>query len=225
MRKSILSIIFIIILVPILYFAETEIKQTVLEIPRLKYNGGGDWYNGKTELPNLLKFFTKETMIEVNIKDFYIEPDDSRIFHYPIIFLTGHGNITFNDVEIKNLRTYLLSGGFIYVDDDYGLNKPFRREIKKIFPELSLIEIDKSHKIFNCYFGFAEGLPKIHKHDGKPPQAFGLFDKNGRMMIFYTYESNISDGWDSPGVHNNPQNLRTTALKMGVNILIFALTN
>ncbi len=225
MRKSILSIIFITILLPLLYFAETEIKQTVLEIPRLKYNGGGDWYNGKTELPNLLKFFTKETRIEVSIKDFYIESDDSRIFYYPIIFLTGHGNITFNDVEIKNLRNYLLSGGFLYVDDDYGLDKPFRREIKKIFPELNFIEIEKSHKIFNCYFGFKEGLPKIHKHDGKPPQAFGLFDKNGRMMIFYTYESNISDGWDSPGVHNNPQDTRTTALKMGVNILIYALTN
>ena len=225
MRKLVLVFTCVFFLSTLVNFAKENSINPTLEIPRLKYNGGGDWYNGKTEIPNLLKFLNEKTGIPVDPRDFYIEPDDSRIFQYPFIFLTGHGNISFNEVELENLRNYLLAGGFLYVDDDYGLDQPFRREIKKVFPEYSLIPINKEHPIFDCYFEFKDGLPKIHKHDGKPPQAYGIFDDHGRMMVFYTYESNISDGWDSPGVHNNPKDLRNTALKMGVNIIIYALTN
>ncbi|MDD3626043.1 MAG: DUF4159 domain-containing protein [bacterium] len=222
-RKTVCLLIILVIIS--FMISEKPVTLQSIKIPRLKYSGGGDWYNGKTEIPNLLKYFQEQTGISAEPEDFFIEPDDSRIFNYPFIFVTGHGNISFNEIEIKNLRSYLLTGGFLYVDDDYGLDKPFRRELERIFPEFELVELDKNHIIFNCYFKFPDGLPKIHKHDGKPPQAFGLFDDKGRMMVFYTYETNISDGWDSPGVHNNPEDLRETALKMGVNIIMYALTH
>ncbi len=142
---------------------------------------------------------------------------------YPFLYLTGHGNIKFTEREVENLRTWMLRGGFLYVDDDYGMDESFRREIKRIFPERELIELDPSFPLFNCFFDFSNGLPKIHLHDGKPPQAFGIFDDNGLLMCLYTYETNISDGWADPETHNDPPEVREKALKFGVNILYYVM--
>lgn len=192
---------------------------------RLHYDGGGDWYNDPDVLPNLATFIDstlQSKTFEASQKAISIS--DSKLFEQPFLYMTGHGNINFSKSDIKNLREYLLNGGFIYADDDFGMDKSFRREIKKLFPEYSLQELPKSHPIFHSYFQFENGLPKIHKHNGKRPQAFAIFDKNHRMMILYTYESNISDGWASANVHHDPKKIRTIALKMGLNILYYIMS-
>lgn len=192
-------------------------------IARLKYDGGGDWYNGQTEEINLLKFIGENTNIKVKPDYIYVDIKSDDIFSYPFLFLTGHGNIIFSDNEAARLRTYLESGGFLYVDDDYGLDKAFRREIKKVFPDKELRELPYSYGLFNCFYNFPNGVPKTHEHDGKPPQSFGIFlDK--RLVVLYTYESNPSDGWDDPDVHNDPPAKREEALKFGTNIVVWALS-
>lgn len=191
-------------------------------IMRLKYSGGGDWYNGPSEEPNLLRFIKNNSNIDVNPEYSWVDISSDDIFNYPFLFMTGHGNIELSESEAKRLRAYLDHGGFLYVDDDYGFDKAFRREIVKVFPDQELKELPFSHPIFHSHFPFPGGVPKTHEHDGKEPQAFGMFTKD-RLCLLYTVESNPSDGWDDPDVHNDPPDKRTEALKFGMNIVVYAL--
>jgi len=200
------------------------IEQPFFSIGRLKYKGGGDWYNDPESIPNMLSEFEKRTKIPCYKKETVVSPDQPKIFELPFLFLTGHANVKFERADIENLRKYLLNGGFLYIDDDYGLDESARREIKNLFPEYSLTEVPFSHPIFNCFYRFDKGLPKIHEHDAKPPQAFAIFHDN-RIVLFYSYESNISDGWADPKTHNDPEEIRENAFKMGVNILYYSLTS
>lgn len=192
------------------------------QLARLHYNGGGDWYNDGDALPNLAMYLNKTINAEFSIEQTIVKPSDTKLLEHPFLFITGHGNITFSDKDAASLREYLLRGGFIYADDDYGMDESFQKAIKKIFPEKKLIELPASHEIFHCYFNFDQGIPKIHKHDDKRPQAFAIFDDYGRMMLLYTYESNISDGWSN--AHDNPEELREKAFKMGTNIFYYLMT-
>lgn len=193
-------------------------------IARLKYSGGGDWYNDPSAEVNLLRFVAQNTNIKTNPKYEFVDLSTGNIFAYPFLFMTGHGNIVFSDSDVKKLRTYLENGGFLYVDDDYGLDKAFRREIKKVFPDNDLLEIPFNHGLYKCKYDFSNGPPKTHEHDNKPPQGFGIF-VDGRLCLYYTYESNPSDGWAEPEVHNNPPEKREEALKFGTNIIVWALIN
>lgn len=193
-------------------------------LARIKYGGGGDWYNDPSSLKNLAEFARQQVPIAINPEYDDIEIGSPDLFDYPFAFLTGHGNITINEAEASNLRNYLQNGGFLYVDDDYGLDEHFREIIQQVFPDEELIEIPFDHPIYHQVFEFPDGLPKIHEHDGKPPQGFGLF-LDGRLALFYTYETNLGDGWANPDVHNDPQSIREKALQMGTNILVYALTS
>ena len=193
-------------------------------IARLKYGGGGDWYCDASSLPNLLQFIDDNTDIKVNLKEKRTAPEDNDFFAFPYLYMTGHGNIRFTESEIDRLRKHLTNGGFLHVDDNYGLDQSFRREIKRIFPNQDLVELPFDHDIFHSYYDFPKGLPKIHEHDNKPPRGFGIFYE-GRLVVFYTYECDLGDGWESPNVHNDPPEKRLAALKMGTNIIIYALTN
>ena len=210
------SIYFIVFLLGSIY------GQT-FHIARIQYGGGGDWYCDPSSLPNLLSYLNNNTSISARKKETRIKLSDDKVNHYPYLYLTGHGNIKFNEKEIIALRSILLNGAFLHVDDNYGLDKSFRREIKKVFPNKDLIELPKDHEIFNSYFNFPDGLPKVHEHDNKPPQAFALFE-NKRMILVYTYESDLGDGWEDASVHKDPWPIRESALKMGVNIIYYALS-
>ena len=197
---------------------------TAQEIAVLKYNGGGDWYSNPTALPNLIKFCNENINTSIATKPETVEPGSTDIFQYPFVHMTGHGNVVFNETEIENLRNYLLSGGFLHIDDNYGMNEYIRKEIKKLFPDKELTEIPANHPIFSTAYTFSGGLPKIHEHDGMPPQAFGIFE-NSRLILLFTYESDLGDGWESPEVHNDPEEVRTKALRMGANIVKYAFEN
>ena len=194
------------------------------EIAVLKYNGGGDWYSNPTALPNLIDFSNKNVATQISKNPKTVAVGNSDIFDYPIVFMTGHGNVYFSDDEAKNLRNYLISGGFLHISDNYGLDKFIRRELKKVFPTIKLQEIPTNHPIYNQTFTFKNGVPKIHEHNKSRPQGFGLFYE-GRLICFYDYESDLSDGWEDSIVHNNPQKVREKALKMGANIIEYAFTN
>ena len=218
--KRLLTLIFAV-LIAVSVFAQ---EQGAFQIARLKYDGGGDWYNGQTEEPNLLNYIKAHTDIKVKPEYTFVDVSSDDIFAYPFLFMTGHGNVVFSKDEVQRLRKYLEAGGFLYVDDDYGLNKPFRREIKKVFPDKELTELPFSYGLYHDFYDFPNGVPKIHKHNGKPPQGFGIFIGK-RLAVYYTYESNPSDGWDDPEVHNDPQAKREEALKFGTNLVIWALSN
>ena len=195
------------------------------KIVRLKYSGGGDWYNDPKEEINMMDYLKKNTTIDVDEPKFYIvDIASDDIYNYPFIFMTGHGNISFSDAEAKRLRSYLERGGFLYADDDYGMDESFRREMKKVFPDQQMQELPFNHKIYSCHYVFPNGLPKTHEHDGKPAQGFGYFI-NGRLCVYYTYETNISDGWDDPDEHGDPPDKREESFKMGTNIIVYALSN
>lgn len=195
-----------------------------VRIALLKYGGGGDWYADPTALPNLIDFCNRHLNTNIHPEHSTVEVGSTEIFNFPFVHMTGHGNVVFSENEAMNLKTYLEAGGFLHVDDNYGLDEYFRREIKKVFPNSDLVELPASHPIFHQKYSFNEGLPKIHEHDNKPPQAFGIFIED-RMVVLYTYESDISDGWEDEAVHNNPPDLREKALKMGANIISFVFTN
>ncbi len=192
------------------------------QIARLHYDGGGDWYNDTDAIPNLVRYLNETISTKFSIEEASVKPSDAKLFEYPFLFLTGHGTISFNEKDIENLRNYLMRGGFLYADDDYGMDESFRREIQKIFPEKKMIELPSNHEIFHAYFSFGKGLPKIHKHNDKRPQAFAIFDNNGRIMVLYTYESNISDGWSN--AHNDSPKIKKTAFQMGANIFYYLMT-
>jgi hypothetical protein len=194
------------------------------EIALLKYSGGGDWYANPTSLPNLIKFCNQNINTTIKQKPVTVEPGSVDLFSYPFVHLTGHGNVVFNDNEVQNLQNYLTSGGFLHIDDNYGMDKYIRKEIKKIFPNDELIEIPATHKIFQGPFSFPNGLPKIHEHEKQKPQAFGIFI-DGRLALVYTYETDLGDGWEDEEVHNNPKEVRERALKMGANLVYYVFVN
>ena len=190
------------------------------KIGLLKYNGGGDWYANPTALTNLIEFSNKEIGTNINPKYDEVEIGSNLLFNYPFVHLTGHGNIVLNQQEINNLRNYLIAGGFLHISDNYGLDPFIRKEIKKIFPELDFVQLPYSHAIYHQKFDFNEGLPKIHQHDEKPSVGFGIIYK-GRLVCFYDYECDLSDGWEDSDVHNDSEETRTKALQMGANILSY----
>ena len=202
-----------------------DASNSAVVLARLKYAGGGDWYNDQSAEVNLLAFLAQNTTINVRPTFEFVELSSDKLFTYPLLFLTGHGNISFTDAEAKRLRSYLDNGGFLYIDDDYGLDTAIRREMKKVFPEQEMKELPFSHPIYHSFYEFSHGLPKIHEHDNKPPQGFGLFTGDQRLCVYYTYETNPSDGWADAEVHNDPPEKREAALKMGTNIVVYALTN
>lgn len=193
-------------------------------IARLQYDGGGDWYSDPSSLPNLLRFLRDHTRVSVAVVEERVQLLDEELFSYPYLYLTGHGNVAFNDREIERLRRYLESGGFLHADDNYGLDESFRREIKRAFPFSEWVELTPEHGIFHSHFNFVEGLPKVHEHDGKRPQLLGLFIED-RLAVVYSYESDLGDGWEDAEVHQVPPEKRLAALRMGANIAIWALSH
>jgi hypothetical protein len=192
-------------------------------IARVNYGGGGDWYCDPSSIPNILSYLTKNTSIKAAHDEYRIKLTTKELRGHPYLYMTGHGNIRFTDEEIIELREYLMGGGFLHTDDNYGLNTSFRREMKRVFPDRDFIELPHDHAVFHSYFDMPNGLPKIHEHDGKPPQLFALYNED-RIMVIYSFESDLGDGWEDEEVHNDPPELRTAALQMGVNIIYFALT-
>ena len=207
----------------ILFFLVT-IKLTAQDIAVIQYGGGGDWYSNPTALSNLIKFCNEELKTTINTKPKVVSPSSVDIFDYPFLHMTGHGNVFFTQEESENLRNYLLSGGFIHIDDNYGMDEYLRKELIKIFPNKELIELSKNHPIFKNPYNFPQGLPKIHEHDKNRPQAFGIFEEN-RLLVLYTFESDLGDGWENPEIHNDPQETRLKALQMGANIINYVFKN
>lgn len=222
MKYLFLTAIFILpfALVPI---AEAQTDEE-FKIARVQYRGGGDWYSSPTALTNMIRFAKEQVPISISERYDDVQLGSRDIFNYPFLFITGHGNISVNESEMDNLRRYLETGGFLYVDDDYGLDQYIRPLLNRIFPESELIELPADHPIYSNVNTFPEGRPpKVHEHDNNPPQAFGLFHE-GRMVLLYTYESNPSDGW-AYDEHDNPQNITDAALRFGVNLLVYALVS
>ena len=191
-------------------------------IARIHYSGGGDWYSDPSRLPNLLKFLGENTQISVDEEEVRLRPTDPEFYQYPYLYLTGHGNVRFSAEEVTRLRESLLRGAFLHADDNYGMDASFREEIKRVFPNRDFIELPFDHPVFHVFYDFQNGLPKVHEHDGNPPQALGMFDDD-RLMILYTFECDLGDGWEDPEVHNNSEEIRLKALQMGVNIIYYAL--
>lgn len=191
-------------------------------IGKLKYHGGGDWYGNRTSLINLLKYIRENTNIPTAEKEEIVEVMDPELFSYPYLLMSGHGNVRFSEEEVKRLRLYLTSGGFLHMDDDYGMDKSFRREMRKVFPEKELLEIPFDHEIYHSFYDFPNGLPKVHEHDGGPPHGYGIFHE-GRLVVFYSNNTDLGDGWEDVEVHNDPSEIRNEAFKMGVNIVVYAL--
>ncbi|WP_157206679.1 DUF4159 domain-containing protein [Mariniflexile maritimum] len=194
------------------------------EIALVKYNGGGDWYANPTALRNLIAYCNATINTKIKTKPQEVEVGSNDIFQFPLVHMTGHGNVFFSDSDAENLRNYLISGGFLHIDDNYGLQPYIVRELKKVFPNKELVELPANHPIFNSAFTFPNGLPKIHEHDGKRPQAFGIFSED-RLVLLFTYESDLGDGWEDPDVHNDPADVREKALKMGANIVKYVFEN
>jgi hypothetical protein len=213
MKKLVLSFV--------LLFSLSNFSQ---EIALLKYSGGGDWYANPTSLPNLIAFSNQTIQTKLTSKPVTVEPGSPDLFSYPFVHMTGHGNVVFSDNELKNLQNYLNSGGFLHVDDNFGMDKYIRKDFKKLFPANELVEIPANHVIFQKPFNFPSGLPKIHEHENKKPQAFGIFIE-GRLALLYTFESDLGDGWEDEEVHHDPKEIREKALKMGANILSYVFLN
>jgi Domain of unknown function (DUF4159) len=214
------------VLVLFLIFSVPEHSQSNVgfQIARLKYSGGGDWYNDPSAEVNLLNFIFAHTNIKTVPEYKFVDLASDDIFSYPFLFITGHGNVVFTKDEADRLKLYLESGGFLYIDDDYGLDKAIRREMKKVFPEKDFVELPFNYGLYHCFYDFPNGVPKTHEHNGKPPQGFGIF-MGERLAVYYTYESNPSDGWTDAVVHNDPPDKREEALKFGTNLIMWVLTN
>ena len=193
------------------------------QIAKLKYNGGGDWYSNKTSLPNLIRFCNQNLNMNINREEAVVEVGSPELFSYPFVHMTGHGNVVFSDAEAENLRKYLINGGFLHIDDNYGLDKFIRNEMKKVFPELEFVELPFNHPIYNQKYKFPKGLPKVHEHDNKPPQGFGLIYQ-GRLVCFYSFETDLGNGWEDQEIYKDPEDKRQAALRMGANILTYALS-
>jgi hypothetical protein len=217
-KRRLITITFFIL------FSLPAISQNAVKIAKLKYNGGGDWYANKTALPNLIEFCNRELAMQLAPEEDIVEAGSNDIFLYPYVYMTGHGNVVFTEADAANLRKYLLAGGFLHIDDNYGLDKFIRIELKKLFPELELVSIPFDHPIYNQKFKFPKGLPKIHEHDGKPAQGLGLIYQ-GRLVVFYSFECDLGNGWEDQRIHNDPEEKRQQALRMGANLISYCFTN
>ena len=215
---------FYLIIILFLCTSSIILNEKTYQFAVLKYQGGGDWYSNPSSLKNLAIFCNEKLNMNINPNYATVDVGSLEIFNYPFIFMTGHGNVYFNNFESENLRNYLMSGGFLHIDDNYGMDQYIRKEMKKVFPELDFVELPRSHKIYNMKYKFENGLPKIHEHDNKRPQAMALI-KNGRLVCFYSYESDLGDGWEDKEIHQNSKNKREKALKMGANIIDYVMTN
>jgi hypothetical protein len=213
-----------LVILTVFLFANTVLGQVQVKIAKLKYNGGGDWYANKTALPNLIKFCNQELGTNLALEEDIVEVGSRDLFLYPYVYMTGHGNVVFSEAEAGNLRKYLLGGGFLHIDDNYGLDKFIRIELKKVFPELELVELPFNHPIYHQKFDFPQGLPKIHEHDGKPAQGYGLIYE-GRLIAFYSFECDLGNGWEDARIHNDPEEKRQQALRMGSNLISYCFTN
>lgn len=222
MRKSSIFLRLPMAFVIVLLLASSSFSQQPITVARIKYDGGGDWYGNRTTFVNLYKFMRDKTNVETADREVIVDILDKDLFKYPIAYIAGHGNIKFTKKEVIRLRKYLISGGFLWADDDYGMDTSFRREMRKVFPGVDWIEIPFSHQIYHVMFQFPNGLPKIHKHAGGPPQGLALLYE-GRIVAFYSFNTDISDGCEDPDIHGDPQEIREKALQMGTNILIWAL--
>lgn len=207
-----------------LFLLTTSFTLGQTKIALLKYNGGGDWYANPTSLPNLVKYCNKNlgTRISEDIQE--VDAGSTEIFNYPFVHMTGHGNVIFSAEDQQNLRTYLLGGGFLHIDDNYGMDKFIRPQLKLLFPELDLVELPFDHPVYHQKYTFKNGLPKVHEHDQKAPQGFGLLWE-GRLIVFYSYECDLGDGWEDPEVHKDSQETRNKALQMGANLVQYVFTN
>lgn len=193
-------------------------------IARLQYGGGGDWYSNPSSLPNLATQVMQRTSIPVEgTEEVRVSISDPEFFSYPYVYMNGHGNVRFTDSEVPRLRKYLLAGGFLFADDNYGMDESFRREIQRVFPDRKLVDVPFDHPIYHCFYDLRQGPPKVHEHDGKPSRGFGIFDGN-RLMVFYTYESDIGDGLEDPEVHKDPPEVREAAMQMAINTVVYAMT-
>ena len=215
--------LFLAVLIIVNSLITTQSVNAQLKIAKLKYDGGGDWYANKTALPNLIDFCNKQLYMGLAKEEEVVDVGSPNLFLFPYVYLTGHGNVVFSESEARNLRKYLIGGGFLHIDDNYGLDQFIRLEMKKVFPELDFIEVPFDHPIFHQRFNFKKGLPKIHEHDGKPAQGFALFYE-GKMVCFYSYECDLGNGWEDQSIHNDPEAIRQLALQMGANILSYCFT-
>lgn len=200
------------------------VDTPTVPIALLKYGGGGDWYANPTSLPNLIEFCNRNLGTNIERRPHTVEPGSDEIFNYPFIHMTGHGNVFFTEQEAANLRNYLIAGGFLHIDDNYGMDPYVRPQMKKVFPELEYVELPFSYPIYHQKYPFPQGLPKIHEHDGKPPQGFGLIYR-GRLVSFYSYETDLGNGWEDAEVHGNTEETRLKALRMGANIIQYVFHN
>jgi hypothetical protein len=206
-----------------LFLVCVSFAPPTVRIAKLKYSGGGDWYANKTSLPNLIRFCNQQIGTNLYPEEDIVEVGSPDLFNYPFVHLTGHGNIILSSAEAANLRNYMVAGGFLHADDNYGLNVFFRREMKKVFPELDFVELPFNHPVYHQKYNFSNGLPKVHEHEGKPPQGFGLIYK-GRLVCFYSYECDLGNGWEDQEMYNDPETVRTQALQMGANLIQYAFT-
>lgn len=216
------TIAFIIGLIGFSCSTLAQTKSTA-KLGLLKYKGGGDWYANPTALPNLAKFCNQQLNMSLSTQINEVEPGSTELFNYPFLHMTGHGNVVFTEQEAQNLRTYLMAGGFLHISDNYGMDPYIRKAMKKVFPELDFVELPASHPVYHQKFDFSGGLPKIHEHDNKPAQGFALLYE-GRVVCFYDYECDLSDGWEDQAVHKDTEEVRQKALKMGANLVMYAFT-
>lgn len=219
------AFVFVILLVNFLcvFYPVQSQNRAPFRIAKLKYEGGGDWYANKTALPNLIAYINDNLGLNITLADDVVEVGSPELFNYPYVYMTGHGNVVLSNTEAENLRSYLISGGFLHIDDNYGLFEYIVPEMRKVFPELEFVELPYDHPVYRSPFLFEEGLPKIHEHDGNPAQGLGLIYE-GRLVCFFSYESDLGNGWEDSQIHNNPEELRQKALKMGANLILFAFT-
>ncbi len=215
------KLLFVLLVILTFTAFKTTDAPAGLKLALLKYSGGGDWYANPTALPNLAKFCNDELGTNLDRDYATVEVGSAELYNHPFVHMTGHGNVVFSDAEAENLRTYLIGGGFLHIDDNYGMDAYVRIALKKVFPEQPLVELPWEHEIYNQSFAFKNGLPKIHKHDDSPPQGFGILWE-GRVVVFYTFECDLGDGWEDRDVHKDPEELRQKALKMGANIIQYA---
>lgn len=216
--------IFLVWLISLLPISSGIESSDPLKLALLKYNGGGDWYANPTALPNLARFCNANLGTQFNPEFATVEVGSADLYNYPWVHMTGHGNVVFSSAEAENLRNYLIGGGFLHVDDNYGMDPYIRVALKQVFPELALVELPFEHEIYHQKYNFKSGLPKIHEHDGKAPQGYGLIWE-GRVVVFYSVECDLGDGWEDPAVHKDPEEIRQKALQMGSNIISYAFKN
>jgi hypothetical protein len=214
----------LLLLFPLPGSAQIDENLSDFTVVRIKYDGGGDWYGNKTSFKNLFQLISEKLKIRTTLKEKTATIMDESFFNFPVAYIAGHGNVKFSDDERERLRRYLISGGFLFADDDYGMDISFRREMKKVFPELNFVELPFTHPIYKIYYDFPNGIPKIHEHDGGPPRGLGLI-YNGRLVVFYSFNTDISDGCEDPEIHNDPPEKRQAALHMGLNILLYSILN